>query len=123
MSRTQRLVFLSIAAVIAVVAVVIALSLATGGGDEASDAATSAPGPLLTAGKVQDMEVTEGDTVHLRVKVTKDDEVHIHGYDIEKELPAGQTVPISFKATITGVFEIELHGADEQIGQLRVNPQ
>lgn len=122
MSGRQRLTFLAIAAAIAVVAVVVVLVVGSGGGDDASDAATSAPGPLLTADHLQEIDVTEGDTVHLRVKAAGDDEVHIHGYDIEREIAAGQTVPITFKATISGIFEIEFHSNDEQIGRLRVDP-
>lgn len=124
MSRRQRLSFLGIAAVIAVIAVVIVI-VASGGGDDggSSASAASAPGPLLTAGAEQKLEVTEGDTVHFRVKVDQADEVHVHGYDIEKEAAAGQTVSFSFPASITGIFEIELHHADTQIGQLTVNPK
>ena len=38
-------------------------------------------------------------------------------------MPAGETVTESFKASITGIFEIELHGSGEQIGELRVDPR
>jgi hypothetical protein len=38
-------------------------------------------------------------------------------------VPAGKTVNVSFKASITGIFEIELHGSGEQIASLRVEPK
>jgi hypothetical protein len=56
-------------------------------------------------------------------------QLHIHGYEIEKAGKPGQTVNVSFPATIDGEFEIEVHhlvngeeaGAVE-VGNLTVNP-
>ena len=39
-----------------------------------------------------------------------------------KDIAPGETVTFSFPATITGIFEIELENAGEQIAQLRVDP-
>ena len=53
--------------------------------------------------------------MRFRVTADEDEEIHVHGYDIEKEVPAGETIDVSFPATITGIFEIEFHaqrGAD-----------
>jgi FtsP/CotA-like multicopper oxidase with cupredoxin domain len=148
MSRSQRLTFLGIAAAIAVIAVVI-LVVAGGGDDteqaaaptatatatpesqQASPAATETPaatstpdpGPLLTGTKEQEIDAKEGDTVRFRVTSGEDEEVHVHGYDIEKEVPAGTTVPISFKATITGIFEIEFHHSGAVLARLKVEPK
>jgi hypothetical protein len=149
MSRGQRLTFLAIAAVIAIVAVVV---LAGSGGDESSDsgeqaAATATPSatqepqeaspqatetptpeptpeppPLLRAGRVTKLEVTEGKTVRFRVRSDTDEEIHVHAYDITREIPAGKTVNVAFKATITGIVEIEFHGSGETIGELTVEP-
>jgi FtsP/CotA-like multicopper oxidase with cupredoxin domain len=80
------------------------------------------PGPLLTGSKVQKIRVNKGETVRFRVRSARDEEVHIHGYDIKKDVKAGQTVKISFKATIDGIFEIEFEGAAKQIAELRVDP-
>ena len=155
MSRSQRLTFLGIAALIAVVAIVVLL-VAGGGSDDEQEAAatptatatataTPAPGedatetptptptptatatpkpqpPLLQAGKVTEIEVKEGQTVRFRVTSDEDEEIHVHGYDIEEEVPAGETINVSFPATITGIFEIEFHHSEEQIGSLRVDP-
>jgi len=148
-SRSQRLTFLGIAALIAVVAIVVLL-VAGGGSDDEQEAAatptatataTAAPGadatetptptatatpkpqpPLLQAGKVTEIEVKEGQTVRFRVTSDEDEEIHVHGYDIEEEVPAGETINVSFPATITGIFEIEFHHSEEQIGSLRVDP-
>jgi hypothetical protein len=150
MSRTQRLTFLGIAAVIAVVAVVVILT-AGGGDDEGSgtqasatqtatptptqdqpeaqpqDAETPTPTPkpkppLLQGGKVTRLEFKEGDTVKFRVVSPVAEEVHIHGYDIAKDLEPNKEITVSFPATIEGIFEIEYEHAAEQIGELRVEP-
>jgi ABC-type Fe3+-hydroxamate transport system substrate-binding protein len=80
------------------------------------------PGPLLTGDKVVKIEVNKGDTVRFRARSPQDDEVHVHGYDLKKDLPANQTVGMSFKATIDGIFEIEFEQQGKQIASLRVNP-
>ena len=85
-------------------------------------AAAVDPGPLLTGEKVVKIEVNKGDTVRFRARSPQDDEVHVHGYDLKKDLPANQTVSMSFKATIDGIFEIEFENQGKQIASLRVNP-
>ena len=143
MSRGQRFTFLGIAAVIAVVAVI----LLAGGGDETDKASNSAPTPtptatadgaseatatatakpkpkppLLQAGREKALNFKQGETVRFRVRNDEAEEVHIHGYDIKKELEPGKTETVSFKATITGIFEIELEGSGTLLAQLKVVP-
>jgi plastocyanin len=55
------------------------------------------------------VEVATGDHVHISVTSDHADEVHVHGYDIEKEVSAGGTVTIDFTADIPGQFEVEAH--------------
>ena len=86
------------------------------------EAAKPDPGPLLTAAKVTKFSVNSGDTVRFRVRSKEPEEVHIHGYDIKKEIPGGKTVSISFPATIEGGFVIEFEQSATQIGQLSVEP-
>ena len=141
MSKTQRLTFLGIAVVIAIVAVVVL----TGGDETGTSTAettpsptptatadapaevtatpTPTPPPLLKGGKVTKLEFTEGETVKFRVVSDTPEEVHVHGYDIAKDLEPGKVTTVSFPATITGIFEIEYEHAGEQIGQLRVDPK
>ena len=78
--------------------------------------------PLLQTGKVTKLRFKQGETVRFRVASPGGDQIHVHGYDIEKDIPAGKVVTVSFPADITGIFEIEFHGTAEQIGQLRVDP-
>ena len=149
MSRGQRFTFLAVAVVIAIVAIVVlADSSEDNGGSPTAATATptttptppeASPGeetptatptatptppppPLLTADKVTELEATEGDTVRFRARSETDDEVHVHGYDISKDAPAGQTITMSFKADITGIFEIEFEHAQKEIAKLTVEP-
>lgn len=86
---------------------------------------TSAPKPktpLLTTAKVTEIEVDKGDTVRFRARSSAGDEVHVHGYDISKEAPPGETISMSFKADLEGIFEIEFEQSGTEIGRLTVNP-
>jgi heme/copper-type cytochrome/quinol oxidase subunit 2 len=70
--------------------------------------------------KAHRVKVAEGSQVQLLVSSDVDDEVHVHGYDIEKEVAAGQSVTIDFTANQTGVFEVETHESDLLLLQLQV---
>lgn len=74
------------------------------------------------AGGVKEITVEKGDTVRIEVRSDTAAEVHVHGYDVFKDVEAGGSVRFNFPATIEGVFEIELEGTHTQIGQLRVEP-
>jgi hypothetical protein len=50
------------------------------------------------------------------------DEVHVHGYDVKKDVTAGGSVRIPLDATIPGRFEIELENRGTEIAELTVNP-
>ena len=65
-------------------------------------------------------EFTVGDRIVLIVRADVADEVHVHGYDLHKDVDAGGTVRIVFPATITGVFEAELESRGLQIVELTV---
>ena len=66
------------------------------------------------------VKVSKGTQVRLLVTSDKGDELHVHGYDLEKELPAGEQVTLDFTADQTGLFDIELHESDLQLAQLEV---
>ncbi|MFY9488588.1 MAG: hypothetical protein WAP35_07845 [Solirubrobacterales bacterium] len=85
-------------------------------------AGVEADGPLLRAGSVKEISVSNGETVRFRARSDSADELHIHGYDKYVKLPPGKTATYSFKANIEGVFEIELHGTGEIVAELRVTP-
>jgi hypothetical protein len=106
--------------------------------DSAGSGATSASGSETSPGAAeQRIEVTVadgrvgGDTGRVDVAagtaitlvVTSDvsDQVHVHGYDIEKELTPGTPVTLQFQATVPGVFEVELHHAETVLLRLQVS--
>ncbi|HEX2096805.1 MAG TPA: hypothetical protein VHF50_05490 [Solirubrobacterales bacterium] len=84
------------------------------------------PTIVVRAGKpvggVRELDFDAGGTVRFAVRSNTVDELHIHGYDVERQLPAGRTVRVEFPASIEGIFEAELHGSGEQIAELRINP-
>ncbi len=71
---------------------------------------------------VETLEYSAGEHVEFKVKSNTATEVHVHGYEIEKKVPAGGTVTVSFPAELEGIYEVEVHPAEEQIAELRVNP-
>jgi len=73
-------------------------------------------------GGVQELEYSAGEQVRFTVRSDVAEEIHVHGYDLMKDVPAGGSVSFSFPAEIEGIFEVELEGQGEQIAELRVNP-
>jgi Cu/Zn superoxide dismutase len=71
---------------------------------------------------IEELEYSAGDEIRFRVESDVTDEVHVHGYDVMKEVAAGGTVAFSIPAEIEGIFEVELEGRRQQIAELRVNP-
>ena len=133
MPRGQRIAFLAIAAVIAVVAVVVAL--AAGGGDDKEPQRTAArtteraparkpkpKPPLLTANSGKTVRAKKGEVVRFRARSKTAEELHVHGYDILRPLPAGRTVTVRFRAKLEGVYEIELERSHTPVGELEVRP-
>jgi hypothetical protein len=73
-------------------------------------------------GGIKKLEYKKGEQVRFTVRSDVADEIHVHGYDLKKDVPAGGSVRFGFTAKIEGVFEIELEQRAEQIAELRVNP-
>ncbi len=149
MSRNHRLTMLGLAVVVAIAAVIVLRSTgdnsesteranaptptptatATEAGGDATPTPTPEPKkperpdiPVFTAAKPGELEVKQGDTVRFAARATEDEEIHVHGYDLSKDAPAGKTVQMSFKATITGIFAIEFEHAGAPIAELKVEP-
>ena len=55
------------------------------------------------------VEVSLGAEVTLRITTLVDDRAHVHGYEIEKDIAAGETVDIVFSASMAGTYEVESH--------------
>ena len=74
-------------------------------------------------GGVKTITFTKGDRVRIEVRSPDtSDEIHLHGYDLKRDLSAGGRVRFSFDAGVEGIFEIELENAGVQIGKLVVEP-
>jgi hypothetical protein len=95
------------------------------GSGPATDTTTSTIAPIVIKGGkpiggITRLSVPKGRTVDLVVQSDVADEVHVHGYDLHKDVKAGGQVQIIFKADITGVFEAELENRKLQILELTV---
>jgi hypothetical protein len=145
MTRNARIALILAAVLVAVVAAVV---IGSGGDDNKKDqaATTSVPAGTPTStpttpakpkpkpvpvfrlrdgkpvGGVKTLEVKSGKRVRFVVTADTEQEVHVHGYDIEKTVPAGGRATFSFKATSQGVYEVESHTTSEQIAKLKVVP-
>lgn len=126
MSNRSRVGLVVAAAIVAVVAF---LALKPDeGSEEADNPATvetattpSAPAPPeridLRAGAPRGgparIEAAKGDIVRFVVSSDRDDDIHLHGYDIEKVAAPGRPARFRVKADLEGVFEIESHTAED----------
>jgi len=123
-SNTTRVVA-GVAVIALAIVLLIVLKSDSGGSDK-----TNANGKVTTivikhgkpVGGIAHLTYNEGEQVRFKVDSDVSDEVHMHGYNIMKDVKAGGSVSFDFPATIEGVFEAELEGRKEQILELTVNP-
>ena len=73
-------------------------------------------------GGIERPTLQKGDEVVLVVRADAGEEVHLHGYDIEKPVTPGTPVRIPFTANLPGRFELELHHPDALLAVLEVRP-
>ena len=71
---------------------------------------------------VREITVARGEVVRLEIQSDTAGEVHVHGYDVFKDVAAGGSVPLRFTADAEGVFEVELEETHTPIAQLNVEP-
>lgn len=132
MQSNRRLgVVLAAAAIVLAVVLFIVLQ-----GNDESDSGSTTAGPTKIAfqdgqpvGGIHKIDVNKGD--HVRLQVTPDfpAEVHIHGYEVSKDVKPNQTAAFDFPATAEGVFEVEAHhlvhgeeGKGVPVADLEVTP-
>ena len=75
-----------------------------------------------------EITVKNGDVVRIAVSSDAPDDIHLHGYDVEKQAAPGQPARFRVNADIEGSFEIESHvaedaGNDPLIARLVVEPK
>jgi hypothetical protein len=111
---------------IVVVAVVLLVVLKSNNSDSSTTTTKGVTTIVIKNGKpvggIAQLTYNKGEEVRFKVDSDVSDEVHMHGYDIMKDVKAGGSVSFDFPATIEGVFEAELEGRKEQILELTVNP-
>jgi FtsP/CotA-like multicopper oxidase with cupredoxin domain len=64
-------------------------------------------------GGVRSIRAKKGDFVRLTAESDKPDELHLHGYDITRQVTPADPARFSFRAQIEGVFELEGHEAED----------
>jgi hypothetical protein len=69
------------------------------------------------------IRVRQGDVVTVQVTSDRNDELHVHGYDLHARLSADTPAPLRFTADRSGRFAIELHKAQVEVGVLEVLPR
>ncbi len=72
-------------------------------------------------GGYQRVEADVGSVVALRVTTDTSDELHVHGYDILRDVSDGHPAHFAFTAEIPGVWEVELHGSGRLLVLLEVS--
>lgn len=145
MSRTARIGLVVAVVALAVVAFIVlkpdggAEKVTPGSGAPSTTTSPSAPGdhamePVVArvtvrdgapVGGVADVTAIKGQTVRIGARSDAAGALHVHGYNLIKQVPAGGAAKISFPAKIEGVFEIEFHvhhGQAVEIAKLKVKP-
>lgn len=118
-----------VGAVVVVVAVVLLIVLSSNGSDDKSSTTDAGQVPTIEVNKnaepvggIAELTYHKGDQIHFEVKSAIADEVHLHGYDVMKDVEAGGTVTFDVPAEIEGVFEAEMEDQKQQILKLTVEP-
>jgi hypothetical protein len=121
MSRNSRIALLLVALLVIVVGTAIAIS--SGGSNKASHTSGHAYVYVVDAkprGGVQLLVYNKGQPIQFTVISDVADEVHVHGYNLKKQVARGGSVTFSFPATDVGDHVVELESHGEQIANLRV---
>ncbi len=61
-----------------------------------------------------------GESLTLVVTADHDDELHLHGFDIEKKLVAGRPLSVTVVGKDPGVFEVETHEPELRLLKIAV---
>jgi FtsP/CotA-like multicopper oxidase with cupredoxin domain len=97
-------------------------------GSQATTTTAGFPGTVIeakvTGSTVQTasrrVRVDRGEKVRIRVEADRNEEVHVHGYDLSKDVGPGQPATIEFTADAPGLFEVELEEAALKLFELQV---
>ena len=73
-------------------------------------------------GGVEELTFTKGERIRFAVESDVADHVHLHGYDVFMDVPAGGRVEFDVPATLEGVYEVELEDRVVPLAEITVNP-
>jgi hypothetical protein len=73
-------------------------------------------------GGLERARLDRGERAVLIVRADVSDHVHLHGYDVMRDVAPGAPARLRFRATIPGRFEVELEDRGLQIAQIEVRP-
>jgi FtsP/CotA-like multicopper oxidase with cupredoxin domain len=136
MSKNQRLALVAAVVVVAAIAFVVARSGSDDGegAGEANRAVETAPTRTSTTpeetpteptveriairdaqveGGARTIRVKAGDRVRIVISADAPDQLHLHGYDIEREARPGAPARFDLTARLEGVFDLESHTAED----------
>ena len=88
-------------------------------GPEAQVVELTYAGGQVTSGAGR-VTVAAGAPVRLEVTSDVDEEVHVHGYDLEVPVAAGSTATIELVGDLPGVWEVELHDSGRLLCELEI---
>jgi len=74
------------------------------------------------AGGVKTVRLKKNEWILLIVQADVSDEVHVHGYDVMRDIAPGGPAQIRLRATLVGRFEVELEDRKLRILELEVRP-
>jgi hypothetical protein len=73
-------------------------------------------------GGIRQVRLERGDRLMLVVASSVPDHVHVHGYDIMRDVAPGRPARITLRVTAAGRFEVELEDRQVPIAELDVRP-
>ena len=73
-------------------------------------------------GGLRELEFQNGERIRFRVDSDVADEVHVHGYDILRDVTAGGSVSFDFQADLEGIYEVELEQRGTHLAELPITP-
>ncbi|MDQ6805671.1 MAG: hypothetical protein M3065_12050 [Actinomycetota bacterium] len=120
-SRPQRKVLLGIAAAI-LTAAFVGIALAPATRFRSAGPTTILVRAGVPVGGVHQLTYKKGAIIEITVRSDRADEIHFHGYDLHRELPAGGAAHLRLRATIEGSFPIELENEGGTLAQVVVEP-
>ncbi len=71
-------------------------------------------------GGTKEIDARTGEKVKISVSSDGEQELHLHGYDITREVAPDKPAEFDFKADAEGVFELEIHGSGAVIANVTV---